>query len=97
MVDPELIKVNDHGGVVNIFDCIKDSAMDRVGRCNSVIFKRTDLEGTDRGVSVVINSCSRRMFDATLLVLTLGVPSLTTLLLGVGCTYVHIVPGFTYV
>ena len=43
MGDPELIKGYDHGGVVNLFDCIKDSAMDRVGRYNGVIFRRTDL------------------------------------------------------
>ena len=73
MGEPDLVEGDDRGGLINIFDCIKDSMMDRVGRNNGVISRRSDLECTDRGVTIVINSCSRRMFDTMLLDLTLRV------------------------
>ena len=72
MFDSNLFKSDDHGCVVDLLDCIKDSAMNRVGRGSGIIFGWTDFQCTDRGVAIICNSCSCRMFDAALLVLTLG-------------------------
>ena len=101
MVEFGLSKSDDHGCVVNLLDCIKDSAMNRVDRGSGIIFGWTDFQGTDRGIAIVCDSCSCRMFNVALLVLTLGVAVFDAItgigrLLRVGRTS-SIVPGSTYV
>ena len=93
MFDSELFEGYDHGCVVDLFDCIKDSAMNRVGYGSGIILGETEFKCIDRGVAIIVNSCSCRVFDATLLVLTLGVAVFDAIakvgrLLGVGRTYV---------
>ena len=93
MVEFGLFKSDDHGCVVDLLDCIKDSAMNRVDRGSGIIFGGTDFQCTDRGIAIICNSCSCRMFDSALLVLTLRVAVFDAIagvrrLLRVGRTYV---------
>ena len=50
MFDFGLFKGDDYGCVVDLLDCIKDSAMNRVDRGSGIIFGLTDFQCTDRGI-----------------------------------------------